>query len=185
MWSFCYFYIYILEKQKVRTYSTVRRGWGGVGRIYTAAPSMLCLQRTQGHAPGRRGFRLQGGESKHAVLWKARLLELSSSVAEKALYITQTFKELTRNWIVWCQLIPLFIDNPILTKEERGAWGKHKEVLNRGEWWGGEGVVYLNLQPGRTGRKVLAINTEEWPCGEGHILITKSSTRDTVFIHRM
>lgn len=114
---------------------------------------MLCLQRTQGHAPGRRGFRLQGGESKHAVLWKARLLELSSSVAEKALYITQTFKELTRNWIVWCQLIPLFIDNPILTKEERGAWGKHKEVLNRGEWWGGEGVVYLNLQPGRTGRK--------------------------------
>lgn len=55
----------------------------------------------------------------------------------------QTFKELTRDWIVRCQLIPLFIDNPILTKEEKGAWGKHKEVLNRGEGGGGRGGVCL------------------------------------------
>lgn len=81
--------------------------------------------------------------------WRERVNALFSSgggVAEKAPCIKQTFKELTRDWSVRCQLIPLFIDNPILTKEEIGAGGKHKEVLNRGDVGGGGGfVVHQNL----------------------------------------
>lgn len=67
---------------------------------------------------------------------KVTFLELISSgggVAEKALYIPQTFKELTVDWTVRVQLIALFIDNPIPTEEETGVWGKHEEVSSRAE----------------------------------------------------
>lgn len=78
--------------------------------------------------------------------------------------------------------MPLFIDNPILAKEQRRVWGKNKEVLNRGEEWGGVGWGRGGGLFTRT-YSVAELGERFSLGGEGHILILLAYRTDMMFIY--